>query len=78
MNSLSKLGIFGNIPAIQATGAASAIGAGQSGAAQNSSSNNPFRGNTVGVNNNIGVGDTSFLSAQAGKKAGMGRTLGFA
>lgn len=33
---------------------------------------------TVGVNTNIGVGDTSFIAAQAGKKAGMGRTLGFA
>lgn len=35
-------------------------------------------GNTAGVNTNIGVGDSSFIPAQAGKPAGIGKTLGFA
>lgn len=34
--------------------------------------------NTVGVNTNIGVGDSSFIAAQAGKPAGIGKTLYFA
>lgn len=33
-----------------------------------------FAGNTVGVNTNIGVGNTSFLAAQAGKAPGKGTT----
>lgn len=41
-------------------------------------SNNPFSKGTVGVNTNIGVGDMMNISAQAGKKAGVGKTLGFA
>lgn len=41
------------------------------------SSNNHFEGETVGVNTNIGVGDTSFVSNQLGK-SGMARTLAFA
>lgn len=35
-------------------------------------------GNTVGVNTNIGVGDSMNLAAQAGKPAGIGKTLYFA
>lgn len=39
---------------------------------------NMFAGNTYGVNANIGIGDVSYTSAQAGKAAGIGRTLAFA
>lgn len=35
-------------------------------------------GNTTGVNTNIGVGDSSFIPAQAGHKAGSGKTYAFA
>lgn len=35
-------------------------------------------GNTTGVNTNIGVGDSMNLPAQAGKPAGIGKTLYFA
>lgn len=34
--------------------------------------------NTTGVNTNIGVGDSSFIPAQAGKPAGIGKTYAFA
>lgn len=34
--------------------------------------------NTTGVNTNIGVGDSMNIPAQAGKPAGIGKTLGFA
>ena len=37
-----------------------------------------FQGNTYGVNANIGIGDDSYIAAQAGYKAGIGRTLAFA
>lgn len=43
-----------------------------------SKSNNPFGGNYVGINQNIGVGDSSFIAAQAGKQAGVGKTIGIA
>lgn len=32
----------------------------------------------VGVNSNIGVGDSSYIAAQVGKKEGVGKTLAFA
>lgn len=34
--------------------------------------------NTVGVNANIGIGDSMNIPAQAGKPAGLGKTLYFA
>ena len=37
-----------------------------------------FQGNTYGVNANIGIGESSYTAAQAGYKAGIGRTLAFA
>ena len=40
--------------------------------------NKEFAGNTVGVNTNIGIGETSYTAPQAGYKAGIGRTLAFA
>lgn len=32
----------------------------------------------VGVNPNIGVGDSSYIAAQVGKREGVGKTLAFA
>lgn len=46
--------------------------------ASGNSSASALAGSTSGVNTNIGVGDTMNLPEQAGKKAGIGRTLGFA
>lgn len=42
------------------------------------SNNNPFKNNTVGINTNIGIGDTQNLQAMAGKPAAKGKTLAFA
>lgn len=39
---------------------------------------NIFAGSTSGINTNIGVGDMMSVQAQAGKKAGFGKTLAFA
>ena len=41
------------------------------------SEQNPFGGNLVGVNTNIGIGDYQDMQSQAGRKLG-GRTLAFA
>lgn len=78
VSSIDKLNMFTQTPAIQG------IGAVKSGSTQatggETSSNNPFaatKSNTVGINTNIGVGDTSYVSNQLGK-SGIGRTLAFA
>ena len=78
--AIDKLNLFTQSASIKPVGAAKEVQgqsfAGVSGGS--ASANNPFGASTVGINSNIGVGDTMFTSAQAGKKAGMGRTLGFA
>ncbi|MDD3436719.1 MAG: hypothetical protein PHC64_06170 [Candidatus Gastranaerophilales bacterium] len=77
VSPIGKLNIFSQQPLLPAINSVQAIQGGSSQTAQKEFSNNPF-GNTSGVNPNIGIGDTSFLAAQAGKKAGVGRTLAFA
>lgn len=75
----TKLNLFSQKPAVHGVGAIKSGENHSTGVSSGSSAgNNPFGGNTVGVNTNIGVGDSMNIPAQAGKKAGLGRTLGFA
>lgn len=75
-----KLNLFGSASGLQGVSPTKAV-AGQSSEGSggtSSTSSNMFSDSTAGVNTNIGVGDTMNIPAQAGKKAGLGRTLGFA
>lgn len=78
--ALDKLNLFTQISGMQGVKPAQSFGGEKtSGVTESkSSSNNPFGGETVGVNTNIGVGDEMSIAAQAGKKAGSGKTLAFA
>lgn len=78
--ALDKLSLFTQKAGMQAITPTKSVGAEQArGVTESSkSNNNPFAGGTVGVNSNIGVGDSMNIPAQVGKKAGMGRTLAFA
>ena len=75
-----SLNLFNQASAMQAINPTKAVGgqssSGSSGSA--TSGGNPFAGETVGVNTNVGVGDVSYVSGQMGKPSGMARTLGFA
>lgn len=74
-----NLNLFSQASGMQAINPTKSVGAKPfSGATGGSAqSNNPFKGETVGVNTNIGVGDTSFVSNQLGR-SGMAKTLAFA
>lgn len=80
----SKLNLFSQLSAFKGIEPTKAVGGGSSsgevgGSPAKTCSNNPFgESKMVGVNTNIGVGDTMNIAAQAGKKPGIGRTLGFA
>lgn len=71
--------LFNQALAMQAINPTKAVsGQTYSGTSENTmSGNNPFSGETVGVNTNIGVGDVSYVSNQLGR-SGTARTLGFA
>lgn len=76
---MDKLNLFNPAQGMQAIQPTKAVGGQPTESSSGSSSNkNPFGGQTVGLNTNIGVGDTMNIAAQAGKKAGIGKTLGFA
>lgn len=77
---VNKLGIFSQAQPIKAAAATKAVGGQLSGGSSGgqASGNNPFSGSTVGINTNIGIGESMNIAAQAGKKPGIGRTLGFA
>lgn len=73
MNPVNKINPFSQLQPIQGANAVSL----QKGASAGMEQQSPSSGNTSGINTNIGIGDTSYIAAQAGKKAGIGKTLGF-
>lgn len=60
------------------TGNTGAIGGSNPAQTAPAGKSNLFAGNTEGVNTKIGIGDASYIAAQAGKKAGKGTTYAFA
>lgn len=78
--AIDKLNLFAQTSGMQAIAPTKAVG-GQPSAevAGGASSDNPFsKEGTVGINTNIGIGDTMSIAPQAGKKAGIGKTLAYA
>lgn len=79
IDGIGKLLSFGNITATKGisprSGGTELPATGQTSAGAQSPSNKQAY---VGVNSNIGVGDSSYIAAQVGKKEGMGKTLAFA
>lgn len=63
---------FAGIKPIKAASSETSSGGGASAGSSKPS------GNTIGVNTNIGVGESMFTAGQAGKPGGVARTLAFA
>lgn len=84
MTSINSLNPFNQAAAVQAQGnifATQKVGksfAQATGENQETNNASVSSSNLTGVNTNIGVGSTSYIAAQAGKSAGVGKTYAFA